>query len=99
MKARSRRSGARRPDPARVGPAAPRRAPLPAGQLYALVLAHLRAHPRLDFSPAELANALDRRTSRGTIIKICRRLVDEGLAVRTQHRPERYRAAGPHTGA
>jgi hypothetical protein len=58
-----------------------------------MVLAYLRAHPMLDFSPAELANALDRRTSRGAIIKICRRLVGENLAIRTRQRPERYRAA------
>lgn len=99
MKPRSRRSAARRPDPAMAGPAAPRRAPLPAGQLRAMILAYLRAHPRLDFSPAELANALCRRTSRGAIIKICRRLTDDGLAIRTRQRPERYRAAGPATTA
>jgi hypothetical protein len=58
-----------------------------------MVLAHLRAHPTLDFSPAELANVLGRPTSRGAIIKICRRLVDEALAIRTETRPERYRAA------
>nr|BFE56400.1 hypothetical protein GCM10020063_009260 [Dactylosporangium thailandense] len=58
-----------------------------------MVLAHLRQYPALDFSPAELANALDRRTSRGAIIKICRRLVDEALAVRTTQRPERYQTA------
>jgi len=60
-----------------------------------MVLAWLQARPRLDFSPAELANALDRPTSRGAIIKICQRLVDDGLAVRTQQRPQRYRAIGP----
>ena len=70
-----------------------RRPALPAGQLYVMVLAHLRAHPQLDFSPAELARALDRPTSRGAIIKICWRLVDENVATRTQERPERYRLA------
>jgi hypothetical protein len=58
-----------------------------------MVLAHLRAHPELDFSPGELAKALDRPTSRGAIIKICKRLVDDGLAIRTHHRTQRYRAA------
>jgi hypothetical protein len=58
-----------------------------------MVLEHLRAHPTLDFSPGELANAFDRRTSRGAIIKICRRLTDEALAVRTTARTERYQAA------
>ncbi|GAA4262792.1 hypothetical protein GCM10022255_101490 [Dactylosporangium darangshiense] len=54
-----------------------------------MVLAHLCVHPTLDFSPAELANALDRRTSRAAIIKVCRRLVDESLASPTgpQQRP------------
>jgi hypothetical protein len=92
VRARHRRLAAARPETA-AGPRPPRRPALPAGQLYAMVLAHLRAHPTLDFSPAELANALDRRTSRGAIIKICRRLVAENLAMRTRQRPERYRAA------
>ncbi|MEU7874259.1 hypothetical protein [Dactylosporangium sp. NPDC049140] len=91
MRARGRRV-ASRPDTT-TGRPAPRRPALPAGQLYAMVLAHLRAHPTVDFSPGELANVLDRPTSRGAIIKICRRLVDEALAVRTTLRPERYQAA------
>lgn len=74
---------------------APRRQPLPAGQLRAMVLAHLHTHPGLDFSTTELANALDRSTSRGAIINACKRLVELGLAVRTQQRPQRYRAAPP----
>jgi hypothetical protein len=45
----------------------------------------------LDFSPAELANALRRPTSRGAIINACKRLVQLGLATRTQDRPQRYR--------
>ena len=72
---------------------APMRPALPAGALYAMVLAHLRAHPDLDFSPGELARALDRPNSRGAIIKICQRLVEEHLAVRTQQQPQRYRLA------
>jgi hypothetical protein len=58
-----------------------------------MVLAHLRAHPELDFSPAELANALGRPTSRGAIIRSCHLFTAAGLAIRTQDRPQRYRAA------
>lgn len=87
-----RRRLAARPDPVSRYQA-PRRPALPAGQLRELVLAHLGAHPQLDFSPAEVANALGRPQSRGAIINICQRLVDQGLAVRTQQRPARYRAA------
>jgi len=57
------------------------------------VLAHLQAHPELDFSPAELANVLHR--SRGAVINACQRLVGLGLAVRTRQQPQRYRAAPP----
>jgi hypothetical protein len=71
---------------------APRRSPLPPGQLRALVLAHLRAHPQLDFSPAEIANTLGRPQSRGAIINACTRLVDLGLATRTRQTPQRYQA-------
>jgi hypothetical protein len=58
-----------------------------------MVLAHLRAHSHLDFSPTELANVLGRPNSRGAIINACRRLVEQRLAVQTQPRPQRYRAA------
>jgi hypothetical protein len=58
-----------------------------------MVLTHLQTRPGLDFSPTELANALQRPTSRGAIINACKRLVEQGLAVRTQPRPQRYRAA------
>ncbi len=92
MTARPRRFAATRPDAATGLPPAPRRPALAAGQLRAMVLAHLQTHPQLDFSPAELAKALGRPTSRGAIINICKRLVDEGLAIRTQDRPQRYRA-------
>jgi hypothetical protein len=57
-----------------------------------MVLAHLRTHPQLDFSPAEIANALGRPKSRGAVINACKRLVEQGSAVRTQERPQRYRA-------
>jgi hypothetical protein len=57
-----------------------------------MVLDHLCAHPQLDFSPAELANALGRPKSRGAVINACKRWVALGRAVRTQHRPQRYQA-------
>jgi len=89
---RSRRFSATRPNPAAAGYQAPRRPALPAGQLRAMVLAHLRTHPKLDFSPAEIANALGRPKSRGAVINSCKRLVEQGLATLTQQRPQRYRA-------
>jgi hypothetical protein len=52
--------------------AATHRPPLPPGQLQAMVLTHLRAHPAVDFSPSGLANVLDRPTSRGAVINACR---------------------------
>ena len=58
-----------------------------------MVLAHLRAYPRLDFSPAELANAVRRPTSRGAITNACTNLVEQGLATRTRRAPQRFRAA------
>jgi hypothetical protein len=84
-----------RPGAATWSAAIPRRQPLAAGKLRALVLAHLRAHPGLDFSPAELANVLERRTSRGAIARICQRLVHQGLAHRTRETPQRYQAVPP----
>lgn len=75
--------------------AASRRQPLPAGQLREQALAHLRAHPHLDFSPGEIANALNRPKSRTAIANACRRLVEHGQAVRTQLVPQRYQATPP----
>jgi len=64
------------------------------GQLRALVLDHLRAHPGLDFTPAELANVLHR--SRGAIINACRTLTRTGAAVQTHPTPMRFAATGRH---
>ena len=64
-------------------------------RLRELVHAHLHAHPGLDFSPAELANALGRPGSRGAIINACRRLVADGVAVLACPRPQRFQAAPP----
>lgn len=93
MTARPRRFAATRPDAATTPRPAPPRPALAPGELRALVLAHLRAFPELDFTPGELARAVRRPTSRGAIIKICHKLVSDGLAIRTQHRPQRDRAA------
>jgi len=87
-----RRFAVTRPDPGAVY-RAPRQVPVPAGQLRATVLAQLLAYPHADFSPAELAAVLGRPNSRGAIINACQRLVEQGLAVRAQDRPQRYRAA------
>jgi hypothetical protein len=73
---------------------APRRPALPPGQLQALVLAHLKAHPRQDFGPGDLARILDR--SHGAIAAACQRLTALGQARCTQPAPRRrYRAATP----
>lgn len=87
-----RRFTATRPDPTTRVPA-PRQPALPAGQMRAMVLAHLRAHPHLDFTDTDLANVLNRPQSRGAIRVICKSLVAQGLAVQTNQRPQRYRAA------
>jgi hypothetical protein len=81
---------ATRPDPT-VQVRAPRKPPLPAGQLRDMVLAHMRAHPDLDFTDTELANVLNRPQSRGAIRVICKALAAQGLAVRTRQRPQRFR--------
>lgn len=86
-----RRFTAGRPDPTTRVPT-PRQPALPAGRLRAMVLAHLRAHPHLDFTDTELANVLGRPQSRGAIRVICKTLVAQGLAVQTQQQPQRYRA-------
>jgi len=78
---------------AHLAPITPRRTPLPAGQLRAAVLGHLRKFPHLDFSPHELAKALNRPRSRSAIAAACRRLVELGDAVRTQEREQRYQSA------
>ena len=62
---------------------------LVAGQLTALVLDHLHAHPQLDFSPYELAKVLGR--SHGTIRRTLLHLADHGAVTRTQQRPARFR--------
>lgn len=97
MSGRRRWQHAARPQPGRLTAAAPRRPRLPDGELRRRVLARLQAHPELDFSPGELANVVGRPGSRGAVINICRRLVNEDLAARTRLRPQRYRATEPGT--
>ncbi len=82
--------------PPRGPKAAGQAARLPDGALRALVAAHLHAYPGLDFSAAELANALGRPGSRGAVINACHRLVADGIAVLACRRPQRFQAA-PHT--
>jgi hypothetical protein len=89
---RRRRFAATRPDPT-TQVRAPQQPALPAGRLRTMVLAHLRAYPHLDFTDTDLANVLNRPQSRGAIRVICKTLVTQGLAVQTQQRPQRFRAA------
>jgi DNA-binding transcriptional ArsR family regulator len=60
----------------------------PDGQVEHLVLAHLRAHPGLDFSPYELAKAL--RLSHGTVRRHLLRLAAAGLVRQTSLTPARF---------
>jgi len=62
------------------------------GGLEALVLRHLKAHPKGDFSPSELANVLTR--SGGAIANALERLVAKGEATRVSDKPRRYRSGG-----
>ncbi len=60
----------------------------PDGQVVLLLLAHLRAHPQLDFSPYELAKRL--RLSHGTVRRHLLRLVAAGSVRRTTFAPARF---------
>ena len=62
------------------------------GELRALVLAHLRRFPLLDFTPKDLGRVLGR--SHGAIRTVCAQLVEEGLARRTGT-PARFQAITP----
>ena len=63
------------------------------GELAAQVLDHLRAHPKVEFTPTELSHKLNR--SNGAIQNACERAMEDGLVVRTSDAPKRYRYAGP----
>ncbi len=92
MTARPRRRTYRhRRSTAALGYQAPRQ-PTPPGDVQALVLAHLRAYPHLEFTAGELARALHR--SRTAVVTACQRLGDAGDARCIQQQPRRYQAAG-----
>ncbi len=61
------------------------------GQVPLLVLAHMHAHPQLDFSPYELAKAL--RVSHGTVRRHLLRLAAAGHVRRTRAKPARFQIA------
>jgi hypothetical protein len=91
MTARPRRTYRHRRSTAALGYQAPRQ-PISPGDVQALVLAHLRAYPHLDFTTGELARALHR--SRTAVLTACQRLLDAGDARCTQQRPRRYQVTG-----
>jgi hypothetical protein len=91
--ARPRRTHRTRRAPSPLACLAPRPPRLAPGELRALVLTHLRAHPHLDFTPRDLARVLGR--SHGAIRAICAQLVNDGLARCTSSAPARYQAATP----
>ena len=83
------------PIPSRSGTAAPpvttaKAACRPYGQIPRLVLAHMAAHPQLDFSPYELAKAL--RMSHGTVRRHLLHLAGTGRVRRTSVAPARFQA-------
>jgi DNA-binding transcriptional ArsR family regulator len=82
------------PGPTAPGPTAPdtvaasRQPPRPAAQVARRVLAHLRAHPDLEFSPHELARVVG--ASHGTVRRHLLRLAEQGQVRRTRHTPARF---------
>ena len=62
------------------------------GGLEALVLDHMAAHAKVEFSPSELGNALSR--SSGAIANALARFTEKGWVVQTSARPRRYRFKG-----
>ena len=95
----SRRPTAAKPAPrqrkAEAAPAAPSNktglARLGKGELEALVLDYLKANPRGDLTPSEVANVLTR--SGGAVANALERLVRDGKAKRVSDKPRRYRLA------
>jgi hypothetical protein len=82
----------RKRTPAPVTTGGPRLLP---GELYTMVLDHLRADPTQEWPPAGIANLLGR--SAGAIGNALNAMVGRGEAVMTSVRPRRYRAAAPAT--
>lgn len=67
------------------------------GGLEALVLGHLKQHPKADFSSTELSNLLNR--SNGAIQNALEKFAKAGTAKRVSDRPRRYRYAGDRAAA
>lgn len=61
------------------------------GGLEALVLDHLKQHPKVEFTSTELSHKLNR--SNGAIQNALEKFVKQGTAVRTSDAPRRYRHA------
>jgi DNA-binding IclR family transcriptional regulator len=61
---------------------------LPYGQLAAKILAHLHAHPRLSFTPWELAKVLGH--SHGTIRRTLLHLAAAGVVDQTSRYPAAF---------
>ncbi|MEU8075970.1 hypothetical protein AB0B31_11010 [Catellatospora citrea] len=87
------------PDSAQPGTPAPaarrpyrrsERPRLAKGELQAMVLRYLRQHPEQEFGPTGVAKALDRAD--GAVINALNKLAADGLAIRTQDTPARFRA-------
>ncbi len=62
------------------------------GGLEALVLDHLKQHPRVEVTSTELSHKLNR--SNGAIQNALEKFAKQGTAVRTSDAPRRYRYAG-----
>jgi hypothetical protein len=79
------------PTPAVAEPPKANTGRLPRGELRALALAHLQAHPDQAFSPARLARALAR--SCGAVANALTTLTAHGQTQLVCDKPRRYRAA------
>jgi DNA-binding transcriptional ArsR family regulator len=86
--AASRRRHGTAPSPCRIHAATSGSARRPDGQIELLVVAHLRAHPQLDFSPYGLGRALG--VSHGTVRRHLLRLAAAGQVIRTSLAPARF---------
>lgn len=62
------------------------------GGLEALVLGHMKQHPKVEFTSTELSHKLER--SNGAIQNALEKFAKAGAVKRTSERPRRYRYAG-----
>jgi hypothetical protein len=62
------------------------------GGLEALVLGHMKLHPKVEFTSTELSHKLER--SNGAIQNALEKFAKAGTVKRTSERPRRYRYAG-----